>query len=194
MCVIHTWHSLGWCLTLRQIWLASSALKNMTMKCQAKPLTKCQNKVLPTKRCKSVQCYSWEKICLYSDPPESWPEYGEIKINRYSTRYRDGLDIVLKGVDCNIQASLSTVKQVSLIFELVNVFSVSEWRENWCCWPNWSWKIVSGSQPLSPDWTSRGIDRDWRLQRLTNGTGITKITLDYHTPRPGSIFGHSEAG
>ena len=28
---------------------------------------------------------------------------------------------MLKGVDCNIQASLSTVKQVSLIFELDNV-------------------------------------------------------------------------
>ena len=41
------------------------------------------------------------------DPSEQWPEYGEIKITKYSTRYRDGMDLILKDVNCQIMVTLS---------------------------------------------------------------------------------------
>ncbi len=36
------------------------------------------------------------------DPPPEWPEYGEIQYVNYSTRYRPGLGLVLKDINCNI--------------------------------------------------------------------------------------------
>ena len=33
------------------------------------------------------------------DPPKEWPEYGVVKFDQYMTRYREGLDLVLKGID-----------------------------------------------------------------------------------------------
>jgi ATP-binding cassette subfamily C (CFTR/MRP) protein 1 len=38
------------------------------------------------------------------DPPEDWPAFGVVKFDNYQTRYREGLDLVLKGIDCNIQS------------------------------------------------------------------------------------------
>ncbi|XP_076438711.1 multidrug resistance-associated protein 1-like [Babylonia areolata] len=36
-------------------------------------------------------------------PAESWPESGEVTFDTYMTRYRPGLDLVLKGVTCTVQ-------------------------------------------------------------------------------------------
>ena len=33
-----------------------------------------------------------------------WPSRGEISFNNYSTRYRSGLDLVLTGITCHINA------------------------------------------------------------------------------------------
>jgi ABC-type multidrug transport system fused ATPase/permease subunit len=38
------------------------------------------------------------------DPPPEWPEYGAVKFESYRTRYREGLDLVLKGIDCDIMS------------------------------------------------------------------------------------------
>ena len=37
------------------------------------------------------------------DPPKEWPEYGVVKFENYQTRYREGLDLVLRGIDFEIQ-------------------------------------------------------------------------------------------
>lgn len=37
------------------------------------------------------------------DPKDDWPYYGQIKFDNYKVRYRPGLDLVLKGVNCQIQ-------------------------------------------------------------------------------------------
>jgi len=37
-----------------------------------------------------------------NDPDEDWPEHGEVRFDNYQTRYREGLDLVLKGIDCQI--------------------------------------------------------------------------------------------
>ena len=38
------------------------------------------------------------------DPPRDWPVYGVVKFDNYQTRYREGLDLVLKGVECQVQS------------------------------------------------------------------------------------------
>ncbi|KAK3859641.1 hypothetical protein Pcinc_034255 [Petrolisthes cinctipes] len=35
-------------------------------------------------------------------PPKEWPEKGVVKFDKYSTRYRTGLDLVVKDITCNI--------------------------------------------------------------------------------------------
>ncbi|QQP42045.1 Uncharacterized protein FKW44_016589, partial [Caligus rogercresseyi] len=35
-----------------------------------------------------------------SDPSPQWPQHGVIKFDNYKTRYRKGLDLVLKGISC----------------------------------------------------------------------------------------------
>ncbi|XP_067661101.1 multidrug resistance-associated protein 1-like [Haliotis asinina] len=37
-----------------------------------------------------------------SRPPAVWPQNGTVHLNNYRTRYRDGLDLVLKGITCII--------------------------------------------------------------------------------------------
>ena len=37
-------------------------------------------------------------------PPTSWPQNGEIKFEELALRYREGLDLVLKGISVNIAA------------------------------------------------------------------------------------------
>ncbi len=32
------------------------------------------------------------------DPPPSWPAHGVVKFDNYQTRYREGLDLVLRGI------------------------------------------------------------------------------------------------
>ena len=37
------------------------------------------------------------------DPPPEWPEYGMIEFENYHTRYREGLELIIKGISCKIQ-------------------------------------------------------------------------------------------
>ena len=48
-------------------------------------------------------------LCLQAEwqlekkPAEDWPQEGVVEMADYSTRYREGLDLVLQGITCNIQ-------------------------------------------------------------------------------------------
>ncbi|KAL7635871.1 UNVERIFIED_CONTAM: hypothetical protein RMT77_013688 [Armadillidium vulgare] len=35
-------------------------------------------------------------------PPKDWPDQGLVEFKNYSTRYREGLDLVIKGIDCKV--------------------------------------------------------------------------------------------
>ncbi|CAL1277165.1 unnamed protein product [Larinioides sclopetarius] len=37
-------------------------------------------------------------------PPKEWPDRGTVKMDNYSTRYRVGLDLVLKEISCNVKS------------------------------------------------------------------------------------------
>lgn len=44
-----------------------------------------------------------EWVLHFHRPPNGWPDQGDIRFNNYSTRYRDGLDLVLRGISCDIR-------------------------------------------------------------------------------------------
>eukprot|EP00095_Tigriopus_kingsejongensis_P005628 maker-scaffold335_size202896-snap-gene-1.27 protein:Tk05628 transcript:maker-scaffold335_size202896-snap-gene-1.27-mRNA-1 annotation:"multidrug resistance-associated protein 1 isoform x3" len=46
----------------------------------------------------------WE---LPNKPAEDWPQSGEVKFEKYGMRYRPGLDLVVKDIDCHIQGGQS---------------------------------------------------------------------------------------
>ncbi|XP_021344370.1 multidrug resistance-associated protein 1-like, partial [Mizuhopecten yessoensis] len=42
-------------------------------------------------------------VMPFRRPPHDWPQVGHVSFNDYKTRYREGLDLVLRGVTCEIQ-------------------------------------------------------------------------------------------
>eukprot|EP00095_Tigriopus_kingsejongensis_P003830 maker-scaffold2698_size13172-snap-gene-0.3 protein:Tk03830 transcript:maker-scaffold2698_size13172-snap-gene-0.3-mRNA-1 annotation:"multidrug resistance-associated protein 1 isoform x4" len=46
----------------------------------------------------------WE---LPNKPEEDWPQSGEVEFQKYGMRYRPGLDLVVKDIDCHIQGGQS---------------------------------------------------------------------------------------
>ncbi|XP_048247829.1 multidrug resistance-associated protein 1-like isoform X2 [Haliotis rufescens] len=46
-----------------------------------------------------------EWILDHHRPPPSWPQNGKVNFVNYATRYRPGLDLVLKGISCEINES-----------------------------------------------------------------------------------------
>lgn len=45
-----------------------------------------------------------EWIVPGNTPSDSWPGKGEINFVRYSTRYREGMDLVLRRITCDIKS------------------------------------------------------------------------------------------
>ena len=39
-----------------------------------------------------------------ADPAPTWPEYGVVKFDNYQTRYRESLDLVLRGISFEIMS------------------------------------------------------------------------------------------
>ncbi len=60
-------------------------------------------------------------------PPEDWPQNGSLQFVEYATRYRPGLDLVLKGIDLNIQKGEKV--KTSLTYNAINIISRFEIKE-----------------------------------------------------------------
>ena len=65
-------------------------------------------------------------------PPRNWPSKGQMSFKQYSTRYREGLDLVLSDIECNIRSGekvrlISSNKSVMgrYTFLVQNLFLVS---------------------------------------------------------------------
>ena len=54
------------------------------------------------------------------DPPKEWPEYGVVKFQDYQTRYRPGLELVLKGSVCISLRKLDLEKLLCISFNFGN--------------------------------------------------------------------------
>ena len=50
----------------------------------------------------SFYYYQAPEINPYHRPPHNWPIEGKIQFDRYSTRYRDGLDLVLRDISADV--------------------------------------------------------------------------------------------
>ena len=46
-------------------------------------------------------------------PPKQWPDRGHVEFSDYATRYRDGLNLVLKDINCDFRPA-EKVKAYSL--------------------------------------------------------------------------------
>ena len=46
------------------------------------------------------------------DPPPEWPQSGHIRFEDFQIRYRPGLDLVLKGIDCEIRSMELLIRNV----------------------------------------------------------------------------------
>ncbi|XP_064101349.1 multidrug resistance-associated protein 1-like [Macrobrachium nipponense] len=53
---------------------------------------------------KEEQEASWTTDATKKSPANSWPDRGCIKFNKYRSRYRPGLELVLKGITCEVKA------------------------------------------------------------------------------------------
>ncbi|XP_059352167.1 multidrug resistance-associated protein 1-like isoform X3 [Daphnia carinata] len=49
----------------------------------------------------AVQEASWDHG--KRDPPNTWPDKGKVSFEKYEVRYREGLDLVIKGISCEIE-------------------------------------------------------------------------------------------
>uniref|UniRef100_A0A0P5T3X6 ABC-type glutathione-S-conjugate transporter n=1 Tax=Daphnia magna TaxID=35525 RepID=A0A0P5T3X6_9CRUS len=49
----------------------------------------------------AVQEASWDHG--KREPPNTWPEKGKVSFEKYEVRYREGLDLVIKGISCEIE-------------------------------------------------------------------------------------------
>ena len=52
-------------------------------------------------KCDFLPQADWEIPDKKPDP--SWPQNGVIEFSNYQTRYRGGLDLVLRGINCSIK-------------------------------------------------------------------------------------------
>ena len=49
----------------------------------------------------NIQEADWEKP--ETKPSAAWPKEGAVTFDKYETRYRDGLDLVLKGISYSVK-------------------------------------------------------------------------------------------
>ena len=58
----------------------------------------------------TISIYIQAPAIVYGNrPPPSWPSTGRVQFERYSTRYREELDLVLKEIICDINGGEKVV-------------------------------------------------------------------------------------
>ena len=65
-----------------------------------------ETNIIAVERVKEYSEIATEAPAIIEDhqPPDDWPSKGHVKFDHYSTRYREGLDLVLKDINLDIPA------------------------------------------------------------------------------------------
>ena len=50
-------------------------------------------------------------------PAADWPQEGKMKFENFSVRYREGLDLVLRGISCDIKGGEKVCRMLDVTFE-----------------------------------------------------------------------------
>ena len=85
-----------------------------------------EKSVVSVERIKEYQCTPVEAAMnLDSDQhlPKLWPENGEVEFCNYATRYRAGMDLVLRGISFKIEAN----EKVGIVFSHVCRIYMAMW-------------------------------------------------------------------
>ncbi len=86
-------------------------------------------------------CFVWKFSCRRllqaawdlpdKKPDETWPAEGCVEISNYSTRYREGLELVLRGVSANIKGGEKVAKRAcKRIWTALYVMRCQNWTAN----------------------------------------------------------------
>ena len=76
-------------------------------------------------------------------PSDDWPSEGHVKFDHYSTRYREGLDLVLRDITVDIPGGTKVVYRSTLI--LCTFTATFCFLSGWYCWSYWCRQVVSHS-------------------------------------------------
>ena len=77
-------------------------------------------------------------------PSDDWPSQGHVKFDHYSTRYREGLDLVLRDINVDIPGGTK-------VYYTCNVISLQSYiychtiMIGWYSWSYWCWQVLSNS-------------------------------------------------
>lgn len=70
-----------------------------------------------------------------TEPASNWPQRGHVKFSNFSLRYREDLELVLKGIDCDITPGEKVKDTVNRSVIFLNIYSylfisIIKWTTN----------------------------------------------------------------
>lgn len=91
---------------------------------------------------------AWETTTNVVDA--NWPQDGRVEFKDFKVRYREGLDLVLKGINFSVKGGEKVRNKLNIIL----IFPFCDLVQNnlglllfsgWYCWKNWCWKVITHS-------------------------------------------------
>ena len=76
-------------------------------------------------------------------PSDDWPSQGHVKFDHYSTRYREGLDLVLKDINVDIPGGTKVARCKFCFSDYTCIATVL--LSGWYSWSYWCWQVLSHS-------------------------------------------------